>query len=67
MTFSRELTLYGRDYKLISMLVRHLFMMCFFSDFSEHYGSYKRAIDLLATLDCLLSLAKVAKMHGYVW
>ena len=39
--------------------------MC--SDFSEHYGSCKRAIEHLATVDCLFSLAKVAKMPGYIW
>lgn len=73
MTSSRELTICQRT-KLISLLVARSFVlgltrftMSFFSDFSEHYGSYKRAIDLLATLDCLLSLARVAKMHGYVW
>ena len=37
------------------------------SDFSAHYSAYRRAVGLLATLDCLLSLAKVAKMPGYVW
>ena len=40
-------------------------LVIFHSDFSMHYGSYKRAVNLLATTDCLLSLAKVAKMSGY--
>ena len=37
------------------------------SDFSVCYGGYKKAVELLATADCLLSLAEVAKMPGYVW
>ena len=37
------------------------------SDFSVQYGACKKAVDLLATLDCLLSLAEVAVMPGYVW
>ena len=37
------------------------------SDFSENYGSYKRAVDLLAVVDCLLSFATVAKIPGYTW
>ena len=32
-----------------------------------HYGSCKKAVEHLATVDCLFSLAKVAKMPGYVW
>jgi hypothetical protein len=32
-----------------------------------HYGSCKKAVEYLATVDCLFSLAKVAKMPGYVW
>ena len=38
-----------------------------FSDFSTEYGACKKAVDLLATLDCLVSLAEVAVMPGYVW
>ena len=37
------------------------------SDFSIQYGACKKAVDLLATLDCLVSLAEVAVMPGYVW
>ena len=37
------------------------------SDFGMQYGACKKAVDLLATLDCLLSLAAVAVMPGYVW
>ena len=38
-----------------------------YSDFSIHYGSCKKAVELLAMVDCLFSLAKVAKMPGYTW
>jgi DNA mismatch repair protein MSH3 len=38
----------------------------FLSDFGMQYGACKKAVDLLATLDCLLSLAAVAVMPGYV-
>ena len=45
----------------------HTVQMFSFSDFSGDYGAYKKAVDLLAKLDCLLSLAKVAAMPGYIW
>lgn len=35
------------------------------SQFGEHYHLMKRAISHLATLDCLFSLAEVAKQGGY--
>ena len=44
-----------------------LYLSLLFSDFSTEYGACKKAVDLLATLDCLVSLAKVAVMPGYVW
>ena len=44
-----------------------LVLWSFCSDFSVHYGSCKKALEHLATVDCLFSLAKVAKMPGYVW
>lgn len=37
------------------------------SDFSVCYGGYKKAMELLATADCLVSLSEVAKIPGYVW
>ena len=51
---------------LVSCSVCHV-LFCRCSDFSAHYGSCKKAVDLLATMDCLFSLAKVAKMPGYTW
>ena len=51
------------------MVVNRYIVQCIFllSDFSDHYGVCKKAVDLLASLDCLLSLAEVAVMPGYVW
>eukprot|EP00731_Ephydatia_muelleri_P023371 Em0015g954a len=38
----------------------------FLLDFSSHYQVYKRSVDHIATLDCLLSLSQVARMPHYV-
>lgn len=38
----------------------------FLEDFSSHYQTYKRSVDCIAVLDCLLSLSQVAKMPHYV-
>ncbi|XP_013390152.1 DNA mismatch repair protein Msh3-like [Lingula anatina] len=38
----------------------------FLEQFGEHYLAYRTAVGNLATLDCLFSLATVAKLAGYV-
>ncbi|KAK3610245.1 hypothetical protein CHS0354_022309 [Potamilus streckersoni] len=35
------------------------------STFGENYQRYRKAVQLLSVLDCLFSLASVAKHHGY--
>ena len=45
----------------------HVDVCLCFSEFSVRYSGYKRAVDLLAMADCLVSLSEVAKIPGYVW
>ena len=52
---------------MLDCVLQYLFVLQLCSDFSVQYGACKKAVDLLATLDCLLSLAEVAVMPGYVW
>ena len=48
----------------LTLAITHVFVC---SDFSMQYGACKKAVNFLATVDCLLSLAGVAAMPGYVW
>ncbi|XP_069137452.1 DNA mismatch repair protein Msh3-like [Argopecten irradians] len=43
----------------------HQVWLEFLSTFGENYQSYKKAVQHLATLDCLFSLAATAKHHDY--
>ncbi|XP_070542111.1 DNA mismatch repair protein Msh3-like isoform X2 [Ptychodera flava] len=59
------------SYKTLCQLREQLQIDCnnawmdFLESFGEHYHSYRNAIQLLATIDCLYSLATVAKQDGY--
>ncbi|XP_014876502.1 DNA mismatch repair protein Msh3 isoform X2 [Poecilia latipinna] len=58
-------------YKKLQQLREQLLLDCqrewtrFLDQFGEHYHTMKRAISHLATTDCLLSLAEVAKQGNY--
>uniref|UniRef100_A0A3P9P9L1 DNA mismatch repair protein MSH3 n=1 Tax=Poecilia reticulata TaxID=8081 RepID=A0A3P9P9L1_POERE len=58
-------------YKKLQQLREQLLLDCqrewtrFLDQFGEHYHTMKRAISHLATTDCLLSLAEVAKEGNY--
>ncbi|XP_069379604.1 DNA mismatch repair protein Msh3 isoform X3 [Paralichthys olivaceus] len=58
-------------YKRLQQLREQLLLDCqrewinFMDEFGEHYNTMKRAISHLATMDCLLSLAEVAKQGDY--
>ncbi|XP_034026554.1 DNA mismatch repair protein Msh3 isoform X2 [Thalassophryne amazonica] len=58
-------------YKKLLQLREQLLLDCqrewtrFLDQFGEHYHTMKRAISHLATMDCLFSLAEVAKQGGY--
>ncbi|KAM4579523.1 DNA mismatch repair protein Msh3 isoform 2-T2 [Fundulus diaphanus] len=58
-------------YKKLQQLREQLLLDCqrewtrFLDQFGEHYHTMKRAISHLATMDCLLSLAEVAKQGNY--
>ncbi|XP_015245692.1 PREDICTED: DNA mismatch repair protein Msh3 [Cyprinodon variegatus] len=58
-------------YKKLQQLREQLQLDCqkewtrFLNQFGEHYHTMKRAISHLATMDCLLSLAEVAKQGNY--
>ncbi|XP_008279806.1 DNA mismatch repair protein Msh3 [Stegastes partitus] len=58
-------------YKKLLQLREQLLLDCqrewtnFLDQFGEHYHTMKRAISHLATVDCLLSLAEVAKQGDY--
>ncbi|KAM9393488.1 DNA mismatch repair protein Msh3 isoform 2-T2 [Pholidichthys leucotaenia] len=58
-------------YKKLLQLREQLLLDCqkewtdFLDQFGEHYHTMKRAISHLATLDCLFSLAEVAKQGDY--
>ncbi|XP_022048016.1 DNA mismatch repair protein Msh3 [Acanthochromis polyacanthus] len=58
-------------YKKLLQLREQLLLDCqrewtsFLDEFGEHYHTMKRAISHLATMDCLLSLAEVAKQGDY--
>ncbi|XP_066274176.1 DNA mismatch repair protein Msh3-like isoform X1 [Branchiostoma lanceolatum] len=58
-------------YTMLQRLREQLTLDCqqawlnFVDTFCEHYYQYKNAVDHLATLDCLFSLANVAKQDGY--
>lgn len=58
-------------YKNLQQLREQLLLDCqrewinFLDQFGEHYHTMKRAISHLATMDCLLSLAEVAKQGDY--
>ncbi|MED6295621.1 Mismatch repair protein msh3, partial [Characodon lateralis] len=58
-------------YKKLQLLREQLLLDCqsewtqFLGQFGEHYHTMKRAISHLATMDCLLSLAEVAKQGNY--
>uniref|UniRef100_A0AAQ5ZM00 DNA mismatch repair protein MSH3 n=1 Tax=Amphiprion ocellaris TaxID=80972 RepID=A0AAQ5ZM00_AMPOC len=58
-------------YKKLLQLREQLLLDCqrewtsFLDQFGEHYHTMKRAISHLATMDCLLSLAEVAKQGDY--
>ncbi|XP_053727295.1 DNA mismatch repair protein Msh3 isoform X2 [Synchiropus splendidus] len=58
-------------YKKLQQLREQLQLDCqqewtdFLEQFGEHYHSMKRAISHLATMDCLFSLAEVAKQGDY--
>nr|XP_006811682.1 PREDICTED: DNA mismatch repair protein Msh3-like [Saccoglossus kowalevskii] len=58
-------------YKHLCQLREQLLLDCneawllFLECFSDNYASYRSAVRHLATLDCLYSLAEVAKQEGY--
>uniref|UniRef100_A0AAX7U6K5 DNA mismatch repair protein MSH3 n=1 Tax=Astatotilapia calliptera TaxID=8154 RepID=A0AAX7U6K5_ASTCA len=58
-------------YKKLQQLREQLMLDCqrewtnFLDQFGEHYHTMKRAISHLATMDCLFSLAEVAKQGDY--
>ncbi|XP_072243723.1 DNA mismatch repair protein Msh3 isoform X2 [Leuresthes tenuis] len=58
-------------YKKLQQLREQLLLDCqrewtnFLDQFGEHYHTMKRAISHLATMDCLFSLAEVAKQGDY--
>lgn len=58
-------------YKRLQQLREQLLLDCqrewtnFLDQFGEHYHTMKRAISHLATMDCLFSLAEVAKQGDY--
>eukprot|EP00058_Branchiostoma_floridae_P024490 XP_002609980.1 hypothetical protein BRAFLDRAFT_124403 [Branchiostoma floridae] len=58
-------------YTMLQRLREQLTLDCqqawlnFVDTFCENYYQYKKAVDHLATLDCLFSLANVAKQDGY--
>ncbi|KAK7934460.1 hypothetical protein WMY93_005356 [Mugilogobius chulae] len=58
-------------YKKLQQLREQLQLDCqrewirFLDEFGEHYHTIKRAISHLATMDCLFSLAEVAKQDDY--
>ncbi|XP_019619134.1 PREDICTED: DNA mismatch repair protein Msh3-like [Branchiostoma belcheri] len=58
-------------YAMLQRLREQLTLDCqqawlnFVDTFCENYYQYKKAVDHLATLDCLFSLANVAKQDGY--
>ncbi|OWF46885.1 DNA mismatch repair protein Msh3-like [Mizuhopecten yessoensis] len=60
-----------KTYRRLQQLREQLKLDChrvwleFLSSFGENYQSYKKAVQHLATLDCLFSLAAIAKHHDY--
>ncbi|XP_047714726.1 DNA mismatch repair protein Msh3 isoform X6 [Prionailurus viverrinus] len=59
------------NYRRLNQLREQLVLDCsaewldFLEDFSEHYHSLCKAVHHLATVDCIFSLAKVAKQGNY--
>lgn len=49
----------------LNLRLEIFFSVSFYSQFGEHYHTMKRAISHLATMDCLFSLAEVAKQGNY--
>ncbi|XP_060066671.1 DNA mismatch repair protein Msh3-like [Ylistrum balloti] len=60
-----------KTYRRLQQLREQLKLDCdqvwreFLSSFGENYQSYRKAVQHLATLDCLFSLAATAKHHDY--
>ncbi|KAK3098520.1 hypothetical protein FSP39_020282 [Pinctada imbricata] len=60
-----------QKYKVLNQMREQLVIDCneawnqFTKSFSDNYVKYKKAVNHLATLDCLLSLATVARSQGY--
>ncbi|XP_031216322.1 DNA mismatch repair protein Msh3 isoform X2 [Mastomys coucha] len=59
------------NYRRLSQLREQLVLDCnaewlgFLENFAEHYHTLCKAVDHLATVDCIFSLAKVAKQGNY--
>ncbi|XP_042304508.1 DNA mismatch repair protein Msh3 isoform X3 [Sceloporus undulatus] len=59
------------NYRHLNQLREQLVLDCntewlrFLDDFSDHYHAISKAVDHLATVDCIFSLAEVAKQGGY--
>ncbi|XP_033750207.1 LOW QUALITY PROTEIN: DNA mismatch repair protein Msh3-like [Pecten maximus] len=61
----------AKTYRRLQQLREQLKLDChqvwleFLSSFGENYQNYRKAVQHLATLDCLFSLAAMAKHHDY--
>ena len=62
----------AEHHKLLNQQREQLALACqqawlhFLASFNQNYAKYHRAVHLVAQLDCLLSLATVAKQPGFV-
>ncbi|KAK9408435.1 DNA mismatch repair protein Msh3 [Crotalus adamanteus] len=59
------------NYRKLNQLREHLVLdcnsawLCFLDHFNEHYHALSQAVDHLATVDCVFSLAEAAKQGDY--